>query len=102
MFYTYINILGFEKFLKEFGFLQHNLLLDMAQFTTKIVIKGAGFLFSKRQCPCLALLSYLIHVYQVDVELAKQSADRPEDEEELRKKLWLKIGIYESELWNMN
>ncbi len=29
---------------------------------------------------------------QVDVDLAKQNADKPEDDEELRKKLWLRIG----------
>ncbi|XP_054719566.1 vacuolar protein sorting-associated protein 18 homolog [Uloborus diversus] len=29
---------------------------------------------------------------RVDVELAKQNADRPEDDDELRKKLWLKIA----------
>lgn len=32
--------------------------------------------------------------WQVDVDLAKQNADKPEDDEELRKKLWLKIGRY--------
>jgi hypothetical protein len=26
------------------------------------------------------------------VDLAKQNADKPEDDDELRKKLWLKIG----------
>ena len=30
--------------------------------------------------------------FQVDVDLAKQNADKPEDDEELRKKLWLRIG----------
>ena len=29
---------------------------------------------------------------QVDVDLAKQCADLPEEDEELRKKLWLKIA----------
>lgn len=29
---------------------------------------------------------------QVDIEMAKANADKPEDDEELRKKLWLKIG----------
>jgi len=28
----------------------------------------------------------------VEVDLAKQNADKPDDDEELRKKLWLKIG----------
>ena len=28
------------------------------------------------------------------MDLAKQNADKPEDDEELRKKLWLKIGTY--------
>ena len=31
-------------------------------------------------------------LWQVDVELAKQNANKPEDDEDLRKKLWLKIG----------
>ena len=31
---------------------------------------------------------------QVDVELAKLNADKPEDDEELRKKLWLRIGKF--------
>ncbi len=29
---------------------------------------------------------------QVDTELAKQNADKPDDDEQLRKKLWLRIG----------
>lgn len=31
---------------------------------------------------------------QFDIELAKQNADKPEENEELKKKLWLKIGFF--------
>lgn len=34
----------------------------------------------------------IVLVFQVDVDLAKSCADLPEDDEELRKKLWLKIA----------
>ena len=37
---------------------------------------------------------------QVDVDLAKQHADKPEEDEELRKKLWLKIGKLSQWLYN--
>ena len=41
--------------------------------------------------------SFTLHytfLFQVDVELAKQQANKPdEDDLELRKKLWLRIGL---------
>ena len=39
-----------------------------------------------------ALALYVYDLIQVDVDLAKQNASKPEDDEELRKKLWLRIG----------
>ena len=32
-------------------------------------------------------------LFKVDVDLAKQHADKPENNEELQRKLWLRIGI---------
>jgi hypothetical protein len=34
----------------------------------------------------------LYSLFKVNVDLAKQYADKPEDDEDLRRKLWLKIG----------
>ena len=40
-------------------------------------------------------------VSQVDVELAKQQANKPDEEDlELRKKLWLRIGLYQVYLFD--
>lgn len=33
---------------------------------------------------------------EINVDLAKQTANRPQNDNELRKKLWLKIGTFET------
>ena len=37
---------------------------------------------------------------QVDIEVAKENANKPEDDEQLRKKLWLRIARYVVEIDN--
>mmetsp|Transcript_31515 Transcript_31515/g.53233 ORF Transcript_31515/g.53233 Transcript_31515/m.53233 type:complete len:710 (+) Transcript_31515:42-2171(+) len=64
--------------------------------------------FALRLCSSLKKTRACIHIYsalkqyeravdhalQIDVNLAKQKADEPEDDDELRKKLWLRIARY--------
>ena len=55
-------------------------------------------IMTRRDLHLACTSSFTLHytfLFQVDVELAKQQANKPdEDDLELRKKLWLRIGLY--------
>ena len=66
--------------------------LERSHVVWNVVATPEFSLEPKTWCyPVVGCAHFFLHVYQVDVDLAKQQANKPEEDDmELRKKLWLR------------